>query len=218
MQYLIDIRSLDGSDFLNAIQQIKHDLDNRIDETIPYIVLCNEDQLKSIPFNAVKDRTVVLKHYWDIIPRCEDHTYNPKYNTPEKAQAKKRERESLNGWVVHKRWGYKTHYVNGVIHKDDGPARVYDYGRVIWYKNGKKHKEDGLADVNTDGTGNYWLNGRWFSDDEAKYKRELLKYQSKKCNDTLMNKSIEELVKIGYELKMSKDGRTIRLTAPKYSV
>jgi hypothetical protein len=61
-QYVYDIRELFNDAFLTAIQKIKHDIDNRVDETIPYIVLCNSEQLKVRVFDVVLSRTVVLKH------------------------------------------------------------------------------------------------------------------------------------------------------------
>lgn len=217
-QYVYDIRELFNDAFLTAIQKIKHDIDNRTDETIPYIVLCNPEQLKVRTFDAVLSRTVVLKHTLDIVQRCADHTYSPKYNTPEKAQAKKRERATLNGWVYNKIYNRNVHYVNGKIHMDgDEPAMIYDHGTKVWFKDGKKHRENDFAELYPDGTGVYWFNGRCYYDNEYEYKRKMLT-SSLNPTQQLTDKTIDELVKLGYNLKISNNGKTIMLTVPKYPV
>lgn len=43
---------------------------------------------------------------------------------------------------VHECW---SHYVDGKLHRIDGPAIIYDNGTIKWYQNGKRHREDGPA-------------------------------------------------------------------------
>jgi len=50
-------------------------------------------------------------------------------------------------------------YLNGVRHREDGPAVEYSEGTKHWYLNGVRHREDGPASEYSSG-GKYWyLNG-----------------------------------------------------------
>ena len=43
---------------------------------------------------------------------------------------------------------YKDHtewFLNGKLHREDGPAIEYANGTKFWYLNGKRHREDGPA-------------------------------------------------------------------------
>ena len=51
-------------------------------------------------------------------------------------------------------WG-----VNGILHRDDGPAKVLPDGSQFWYFNEKLHREHGPAVVPADGTEEYWEHG-----------------------------------------------------------
>jgi hypothetical protein len=41
--------------------------------------------------------------------------------------------------------GTKEWYLNGKLHREDGPAVEYSDGTKYWYLNGKLHREDGPA-------------------------------------------------------------------------
>ena len=41
--------------------------------------------------------------------------------------------------------GNKSWYLNGKLHREDGPAREWANGDKVWYLNGKLHREDGPA-------------------------------------------------------------------------
>lgn len=49
-----------------------------------------------------------------------------------------------NGLVINE-FGSKRWYLNGKIHREDGPAVEYDSGDKFWYKKGTLHREDGPA-------------------------------------------------------------------------
>ena len=51
------------------------------------------------------------------------------------------------------------------IHRDDGPAVIYNDGRKKWYKNGKLHREDGPAFIYADGSSEWYKNGKRHRDD-----------------------------------------------------
>ena len=48
------------------------------------------------------------------------------------------------------------HYKNGFLHREDGPAEIYEDGDRCWHINGLKHREDGPAVEYKDG-GKYWF-------------------------------------------------------------
>ena len=56
--------------------------------------------------------------------------------------------------------GRKEWFLNGKLHREDGPAIEYANGRKEWFLNGKLHREDGPASE--------WANGNkeWYLDDE----------------------------------------------------
>ena len=56
--------------------------------------------------------------------------------------------------------GTLRYYLNGKLHREDGPAVIYPDGRICYYLNGKYHREDGPAIIRTDGTIEYYLNDK----------------------------------------------------------
>jgi hypothetical protein len=67
---------------------------------------------------------------------------------------------------------------DGLIHREDGPAMIWDDGMQAWYRNDLLHREDGPAVIYPGGTCTWWFNGRchpfseWFKlidcDDKTK--------------------------------------------------
>lgn len=55
--------------------------------------------------------------------------------------------------------GYKTWYLNGKRHREDGPAVEDADGSKKWYLKGKLHRESGPAVEYADGTKHWYLNG-----------------------------------------------------------
>jgi len=56
--------------------------------------------------------------------------------------------------------GDKYWYLDGKLHREDGPAREYADGEKHWYLHGKLHRENGPAMEYSLGTKEYWLNGK----------------------------------------------------------
>jgi len=56
--------------------------------------------------------------------------------------------------------GWKAHFLDGKMHKEDGPAIVYDDGREEWYFNNKKHREDGPAVIHVNGREEWFRDGK----------------------------------------------------------
>jgi len=57
------------------------------------------------------------------------------------------------------------------LHREDGPAVIYPDGTQAWYKNGKRHREDGPAVIWANGEQQWWLNGKSYS--KENYYRKL---------------------------------------------
>jgi hypothetical protein len=55
--------------------------------------------------------------------------------------------------------GTKEWYLNGKLHREDGPAVEYADGTKIWYLDHKRHRTDGPAIEYADGTKIWYLNG-----------------------------------------------------------
>ena len=55
--------------------------------------------------------------------------------------------------------GIKRWYVNGLLHRTDGPATIYPNGDEEWWINGKLHRTDGPAIIWPDGRQEWYLNG-----------------------------------------------------------
>ena len=64
--------------------------------------------------------------------------------------------------------GYKAWYLNGVLHREDGPAEEWADGDKWWYLNGELHREEGPAIEGADGSKEWWLNGEQVTEEEHK--------------------------------------------------
>jgi hypothetical protein len=60
--------------------------------------------------------------------------------------------------------GDKCWYLNGKLHREDGPAIEYANGDKYWYLNGKRHREDGPA-VESNGSKFWYLNNKLHRED-----------------------------------------------------
>jgi hypothetical protein len=54
--------------------------------------------------------------------------------------------------------GRQEWFLNGKIHREDGPAIIFPDGRQYWYLNGQYHREDGPSVIYPDGTKRCYLN------------------------------------------------------------
>jgi hypothetical protein len=62
--------------------------------------------------------------------------------------------------------GDKTWYLNGVLHRTDGPAMEFTSGHKSWWLNGFRHRTDGPAMEFASGYKSWYLNGILYSFDE----------------------------------------------------
>ena len=61
--------------------------------------------------------------------------------------------------------GTKEWCINGEYHREDGPAIEYGNGAKSWYINGKRHRENGPAIERENGAKLWYLNGHHVSYD-----------------------------------------------------
>jgi hypothetical protein len=83
--------------------------------------------------------------------------------------------------ILHREDGPAVEYPNGTTiwhyngrrHRDDGPAVEYSYGTSIWYNHGSRHRIGGPAVELFDGTVEWWLDDKIYTEEE--YWNELFK-------------------------------------------
>ena len=62
--------------------------------------------------------------------------------------------------------GHKEWYINGKLHREDGPAVEWNDGTKSWWLNNKRHREDGPAVEYSDGYKDWYLNGKRLTQEE----------------------------------------------------
>ena len=62
--------------------------------------------------------------------------------------------------------GDKQWYLNGKLHREDGPAIEFANGDKSWYLNNKLHREDGPAVEYDNGSKHWYLNGKLHREEE----------------------------------------------------
>jgi hypothetical protein len=94
--------------------------------------------------------------------------------------------------------GSKVWYLDGKLHREDGPAVEYANGDKFWFRDGKCHREDGPACEWADGTKQWYRDGKrhredgpavewadgtkeWYLDDNALTKAEFMA-RKKSCD------------------------------------
>lgn len=80
-------------------------------------------------------------------------------------------------------------YLNGKLHREDGPAFEVDDGTKSWFLNGVLHCEDGPAIEEPDGTKHWYMNGEEFTEEE--FGRWLAK---KKLNEDLQSNLTPKII------------------------
>jgi hypothetical protein len=91
--------------------------------------------------------------------------------------------------------GDKEWFLNGMLHREDGPAIECANGDKEWYLNGKYHREDGPAVEYSGGTKYWYLNGKEYTEQEF---NEKMKPKAKEL-------SVSDISKLlGYEVKVVK--------------
>ena len=65
--------------------------------------------------------------------------------------------------------GGKEWYLNGKLHREDGPAVEYANGNKYWWLNDELHREDGPACERANGDKEWYLNGNRHREDGPAY-------------------------------------------------
>lgn len=87
--------------------------------------------------------------------------------------------------------GCKFWYRNDNLHREDGPALEFANGSKSWYLYGELHREDGPAIEYANGTKEWWLNGKELTE---------IEFNARTKSKELTINQIEQL--LGYKIKV----------------
>ena len=87
--------------------------------------------------------------------------------------------------------GDKLWYLNGKLHREDGPAFEWSNGTKNWYLNNKLHREDGPAVEVANGDKLWYLNGERLAEEEFNNRTQV---------QELTIRELEQ--KLGYKIKI----------------
>ena len=71
-----------------------------------------------------------------------------------------------DGPAIERADGSRWWYLNGKVHREDGPAVELANGVCEWYLNGKFHREDGPAIERSNGDRSWWVDGERLTEAE----------------------------------------------------
>jgi hypothetical protein len=66
----------------------------------------------------------------------------------------------LDGPALNYANGTQEWWVDGKLHRLDGPAFIWADGRQVWVVNDQYHRTDGPAVIRADGTHEWWVDGK----------------------------------------------------------
>ena len=93
--------------------------------------------------------------------------------------------------------GTKSWWLNGKLHREDGPAIEYAGGSKEWYLNGKLHREDGPAVEYASGSKYWFLNGKEVTEEEHKRQTSpIIEMTSVEMTVAEISKAIGKQVKV----------------------
>lgn len=78
--------------------------------------------------------------------------------------------------VVDEAGTVKYYNAKGELHRDDGPAKLFKGGAMLWYRNGKLHRTDGPAieDSTLDDKGCWFVDGVELSERDIRWLKDKL--------------------------------------------
>ena len=65
---------------------------------------------------------------------------------------------------------------NGGLHREDGPALIYNYGSKFWYLDGERHRENGPAIIYESGEKRWYINGEQYDKTDSIFDEAREKY------------------------------------------
>ena len=66
-------------------------------------------------------------------------------------------------------FGTTCYYLNGKLHREDGPAIIWEDGTLEYFLNGELHREDGPAIIYPDGRIFYYINYKNITEEVNKW-------------------------------------------------
>ena len=66
-------------------------------------------------------------------------------------------------------YGCQEWYKDDMLHRECGPAAIFENGHTEWYKNDKLHREDGPAIVYANGYTQWWYDNKHISNQLTKW-------------------------------------------------
>ena len=98
--------------------------------------------------------------------------------------------------------GDKEWFLNGKLHREDGPAVEYADGHKSWYLNDKRHREDGPAIEWADGD-KFWCSKSWYLNGKEVTEEEHKRITSPVVEMTFVEMTMEEINKaLGKQVKV----------------
>ena len=85
-----------------------------------------------------------------------------------------------DGPAVERADGSKKWHLNGKLHRTDGPAVEYANGSKAWFLDDKRHRTDGPAVEYANGSKDWWLRDEFLTEEEF-----LKRTKPKICKDDL---------------------------------
>jgi hypothetical protein len=104
-------------------------------------------------------------------------------------------------------------YLNGKLHREDGPAVEYSNGCKAWYLNGKLHREDGPAVEHSDGDKSWYLDGKLHREDGP-----ALEYSDGDKSWSLNDKGLTEQEHKAATTKPTCEGKIVEIDGKKYEL
>ena len=77
--------------------------------------------------------------------------------------------------IVENTFGSRFWFLNGVLHREDGPAHINFNNTNHWYFGGKTHRIDGPAVEWFNGEKEWWVDGNQITEEQCKLLYDLMK-------------------------------------------
>ena len=74
--------------------------------------------------------------------------------------------------IIQAETGTQFWYINCKLHREDGPAAIWEGGIGEWYINGKHHRENGPAVIYPDGSQYWYNNGHDITDEITEWAKD----------------------------------------------
>ena len=79
--------------------------------------------------------------------------------------------------------GTKRYYLDGQLHRTDGPAIEWANGDKLWYLNGQPHRTDGPAVECADGYKSWYVQGEYLGSGEGCLCLDCFRFCKQQCQN-----------------------------------